>query len=98
MLRRFLFWCLATFLAVLLLVSVGRSLLDSLLVRFDEAAAVHRDRSQFATGVSSQVSPDIVIVFSDEDGRRVRVLADAADYSAFARAAFEQLDAAREAT
>jgi hypothetical protein len=98
MLRRSLFWCLAAFLAVLLLVGVGRSLLDSLLVRFDEAAAVHRDRSQFATGVSPQVSPKVVILFSDEDGRRRRVLADAAEYSAFARAAFEQLEAAREAT
>ena len=98
MLRRSLFWCLASFLAVLLLVTVGRSLLDSLLVRWDEAAAVHRDRSQFATGVSPQVSPSVVIVFSDEDGRRTRVLADAADYSAFARAAFERLEAARAAT
>jgi hypothetical protein len=98
MLRKSLFWCLATFLAVLLLVSLGRSLLDSVLVRFDEAAAVHRDRSQFATGVSSQVSPDVVIVFRNEDGRRTRVLADAADYSAFARAAFARLETAREAT
>jgi hypothetical protein len=98
MLRRFLFWCLATFVAVLLLVSVGRSLLDSLLVRWDEAAAVHRDRSHFATGVAAEVAPDVVIVFRNEDGRRVRVLADAADYSAFARAAFARLEAAREAT
>jgi hypothetical protein len=98
MLRRSLFWCLATFLAVVLLVSVGRSLLDSLLVRWDEAAAVHRDRSQFANGVSSEVAPDVMIVFRNEDGRRVRVLADAADYSAFARAAFVRLEAAREAT
>jgi hypothetical protein len=98
MLRRSLFWCVATFLTVLLLVSVGRSLLDSLLVRWDEAAAVHRDRSQFANGVSSEVAPDVVIVFRNEDGRRVRVLADAADYSAFARAAFARLEAARAAT
>jgi hypothetical protein len=98
MLRRFLFSCLATFLAVLLLVSVGRSLLDSLLVRWDEAAAVHRDRSQFATGVLSEAAPDVMIVYRNQDGRRVRVLADAADYSAFARAAFARLEAAREAT
>lgn len=98
MLRKSLFWCLATFLAVLLLVTVGRSLLDSLLVRWDEAAAVHRDRSHFATGVSPQVSPDVVIVFRNEDGRRIRVLADAADYSAFARATFERLEAARAVT
>jgi hypothetical protein len=98
MLRRSLFWCLATFLAVVLLMSMGRSLLDSVLVRWDEAAAVHRDRSQFATGVSSEVAPDVVIVFRNEDGRRVRVLADAADYSAFARTAFAQLEAAREET
>jgi hypothetical protein len=98
MLRRSIFWALATFLALLLLVGGGRSLLDSLLVRWDEAAAVHRDRSQFATGVSSQVAPKVVIVFRNEDGRRRRVLADAADYSAFARAAFERLEAAREAT
>jgi hypothetical protein len=95
MLRRSLFWALGTFLAVLLLVSVGRSLLDSLLVRFDEAAAVHRDRSRFTTGVASQVPPDVVIVFRNEDGKRTRVLADAADYSAFARAAFARLEAAR---
>ena len=98
MLRKSLFWALGTFVTVLLLVTVGRSLLDSLLVRFDEAAAVHRDRSQFATRLSPQVSPDVVIVFRNEDGRRVRVLADAADYSAFARATFERLEAAREAT
>jgi hypothetical protein len=98
MLRRSLFWALGTFLAVLLLVSVGRSLLDSLLVRFDEAAAVHRDRSRFTTGVASQVAPDVVIVFRNEDGRRTRVLADAADYSAFARAAFARLEAARART
>jgi len=97
MLRKSLFWCLASFLAVLLLVSMGRSLLDSLLVRWDEAAAVHRDRSQFATGVASQVSPKVVIVLRNEDGRRTRVLADAAEYSAFARAAFERLEAARAA-
>jgi hypothetical protein len=97
MLRRSLFWCLASFLAVLLLVSIGRSLLDSLLVRWDEAAAVHRDRSQFATGVPSQVSPQVVIVLGSENGRRTRVLADAADYSAFARAAFAQLENARAA-
>jgi hypothetical protein len=98
MLRKSLFWCFASFLAVLLLVSVGRSLLDSVLVRWDEAAAVHRDRSQFAAGVSSEVAPDVVIVFTNEDGRRTRVLADAADYSAFARAAFARLETAREAT
>lgn len=98
MLRRSLFWALAAFVAVLLLVSMGRSLLDSLLVRWDEAAAVHRDRSQFATGVAPQVAPDVVIVFRNEDGRLTRVLADAADYSAFARAAFARLEAAREAT
>jgi hypothetical protein len=98
MLRKSLFWALGTFVTVVLLVTVGRSLLDSLLVRWDEAVAVHRDRSQFATGVAPQVSPDVVIVYRNEDGRRIRVLADAADYSAFARAAFERLEAAREAT
>ena len=98
MLRKSLFWWLTSFLAIVLLATVGRSLLDSLLVRWDESAAVHRDRSQFATGVSSQVSPNVVIVFRNEDGRRTRVLADAAEYSAFVRATFERLEAARDAT
>jgi hypothetical protein len=98
MLRRSLFWPLAAFLALLLLVGAGRSLLDSLLVRWDEAAAVHRDRSRFATGVTPQVAPEIVILFRNEDGRLTRVLAGAADYSTFVRAAFARLEKARAAS
>ena len=98
MYRKSLVWWLTSFLAIVLGVTAGRSVLDSLLVRWDEAAVVHRDKSQFTTGVSSQVPPNVVIVFRNEDGRRIRVLADAADYSAFATATFERLEAARDAT
>jgi hypothetical protein len=83
-------------LVLVLAVTFGRSLLDSLITRTWESAAVHADRSSFETGVAPEVAHDAVeLVWRAEDGTRRRTLADRRAWSAFVQRSFETLERRR---
>lgn len=84
-------------LVLVLAVAFGRSLLDSLIIRDRESAAVHPDRSSFATGVAPEVDHDAIeLVWRAEDGTPRRALADRQAYSAFIQHTFETLEKSRD--
>lgn len=85
----------SVFLALWLAVFFGRNLLDSWLARMDFQRAVHPDRSVAESAVRSQVRPRVVLVYRDQDGRRVRALADQEAYSRFVQTSVGRLEAAR---
>jgi hypothetical protein len=89
---------LAAALALVLAITFGRSLLDSLITRNWESASVHVDRSSFPTGVAPEVARDAVeLIWRAEDGTRRRTLADRHAWSAFVRRTFETLETGRSA-
>ncbi len=73
----------------------GRHLLDSLLDRVDYQRAVHTDRSAADAGVRAEVRPQVLLVYRNRDGRRVRVLVDEARFSTFVREQVRNLEATR---
>ncbi len=87
-------WLLAA-LVLWLVVFFGRNLVATWLARMDYSRAVHVDRTVAQTGVRAQVTPTLVLVYRDQDGRRVRVVADQAAYSHFARMSLARLEVAR---
>ncbi len=87
-------WLLAT-LVLWLAVFFGRNLVDTWVARMDHSRSVHVDRTVAETGVRAQVTPALVLVYRDQDGRRVRVMADQAAFSRFARTSMARLEAGR---
>ena len=86
-------------LVLVLAVTFGRSLLDSLITRNWESAPVHADRSSFETGVAPEVGRDeIELVWRAEDGTRRRALADRRAWSAFVQHTFDTLERRRNET
>jgi hypothetical protein len=86
-------------LVLVLAVTFGRSMLDSLITRDWESAAVHPDRSSFATGVVPQVGNDAIeLIWQSVDGTPRRALADRQAYSGFIRRTFEMLEENRDET
>ena len=61
----------------------GRQWYDSILAQFDYNKVVHPDESVIKTGVRSQVNPQVALVYTTKDGKKVRVIADAQAYSTF---------------
>jgi hypothetical protein len=87
---RFLRWLFSPVLWILIIISTvfltllfGRQWYDSLLVRLDQNKSVHVDRSVVSTGINSQIRPTVTLVYKNQDGKRVRVIADAEEYSDF---------------
>ncbi|MFZ0257768.1 MAG: hypothetical protein WAN46_19485, partial [Gammaproteobacteria bacterium] len=76
---------------------LGRSLFDSLVARLDHQRAVHEDQTAVTAGVQAQVKPKVLLVYRNKEGRRIRVLADEEQFSAFVRAQVAQLEQARRA-
>jgi len=85
----------SVFLALWLAVFFGRNLLDTWLARSDFRRAVHPDRSVAENAVRSQVRSRVALVYRDQDGRRVRVLADQEAFSRFVQTSVGRLEAAR---
>ena len=77
--------------------TLGRQWYDSLLARLDYGQLVHRDQSALDTGVRAQVPPRVALTYRERDGETVRVLVDAARYSAFVEAYSRNLEAMVEA-
>jgi len=73
----------------------GRQWIDSLLARLDYQQAAHRDQTTLETGVKSQVRPTVALVYKNQNGEIVQVLADAQAYSDFVRTYTPQLQKQR---
>ncbi len=74
---------LSLLLFLVLGLTLGRQWYDSLLARLDYGQLVHRDESTLDSGVRAQVPPRVALTYRERDGETVRVLVDAARYSAF---------------
>lgn len=91
-----LIWGLVSIGTVFFILFFGRQWYDSLLVRMDQHKPVHVDSTFANTGVTSQVSPQITLVYQNKSGKMTRVIADAQQYSAFVHHHTRQLEDARE--
>jgi hypothetical protein len=80
---------------VFLSLMFGRQWYDSLLAQLDYNKAVHPDQSMVKTGIHSQVRPKITLVYKNKEGKKVRVIADAQDYSKFVNQQAAHLEKAR---
>ena len=75
---------------------IGRQWYDSLLVRIDQQRVVHVDHSTVNSGVKNQVKPNVVLVYRNQAGERVRAVVDQEKYSAFVNAHLQSLEDSRQ--
>jgi len=68
---------------VFLSLTFGRQWYDSILAQLDYNQTVHSDGSVVKTGIHSQVRPTVSLVYKNKNGKKVRVIADAQEYSEF---------------
>ena len=61
-----------------------------------DTAPVHPDRTEVVAPVERQVPAKVALAYQDQNGELVRVLADAGQYSAFARAHAASLEQSRQ--
>lgn len=73
------------FLAVGSITFFGRSLVGSILQFIDSLKSVHTDGSEIDSGITSQVNPEVTLVYLQKDGQLVRVLTDEEAVSEFSR-------------
>jgi len=88
-------WMFIIIVLVFVVLTFGRQWYDSLLVRLDHDQAVHPDESMVKTGIRSQVRPQVTLVYKNKKGKKVRVIADAQDYSKFVNQQVAHLEKAR---
>lgn len=100
--RSFLRWLLSPFIWVFVIVVIvflvlmfGRQWYDSLLARLDQQLIVHFDNSIVESGIRPQVRPTVTLVYKNQNGKRVRVIADAQAYSEFVNQQMVYLEQAR---
>jgi hypothetical protein len=74
---------------------LGRSLFDSLVARLDHQRTVHEDQTAVSAGVQAQVKPKVLLTYRTKGGKRVRVLANEEQFSAFVRSQVAKLEKAR---
>lgn len=74
----------------------GRYWFDSLLSQAQYNQAVHEDNSTIQTGVQAQVPPQVELVYHNQNGEMVRVLADAERYSQFIQQSIQTLEQVRK--
>ncbi|MCK5716585.1 MAG: hypothetical protein KAH77_03780 [Thiomargarita sp.] len=77
------FWMFVIIILVFVGLTFGRQWYDSLLVHLDHNKAVHTDKSLVKTGIHSQINPTVSLIYTQKNGKKVRVIADAAAYSKF---------------
>lgn len=73
----------------------ARQWFDSLMARIDQQKAVHPDQTVVESSVKPEVKPTVTLIYRNEQGQRVRVLADAETYSAFVRTHAASLEQAK---
>ena len=73
----------------------GRQWYDSIVALLDYNKVVHSDESIIKTGVHSQVTPKITLVYKNKNGKKVRVIADAQEYSIFVNQQVAKLETAK---
>ncbi|MEN8217102.1 MAG: hypothetical protein ABFS56_12190 [Pseudomonadota bacterium] len=76
-------WMFVFFMLVFFGLTFGRQWYDSILAQLDYNKTVHPDGSVVKTGIRTQVSPTVSLVYKNKDGKKVRVIADAEEYSKF---------------
>ncbi len=76
-------WMFTFIVFVFFALTFGRQWYDSLLARLDLNKSVHYDQSIIETGVTAQITPTVTLVYENKDGKKVRVIADAQQYSTF---------------
>ena len=76
-------WMFVFFIIVFLSLTFGRQWYDSILAQLDYNQTVHSDGSVVKTGIHSQVTPTVTLVYKNKNGKKVRVIADAQEYSEF---------------
>ncbi|MBI1209292.1 MAG: hypothetical protein GC191_18650 [Azospirillum sp.] len=82
-------------LAILIVISFGRSFLDSLLIRLDQSKMVHSDRSEAHLDLARAVPNQITLSYASANGHIQRVLVDRGEYSDFMKSLFARLEADR---
>ncbi|EDN67002.1 hypothetical protein BGP_4398 [Beggiatoa sp. PS] len=88
-------WMFIFITLVFFLLMFGRQWYDSILARLDYDKSVHADNSVIKTGIRSQVRPTITLVYKDKQGKKVKVIADAQEYSTFVNQQVASLDHSR---
>jgi hypothetical protein len=83
-------------LSLIVALSLGRSLWDSVLDRLDWLAAVHPDRSRAESGVRREARPLAWIAYRAADGREVRALVDEQRLGEFLAGQVRQIDGRRQ--
>jgi hypothetical protein len=76
-------WMFVFFMLIFLGLTFGRQWYDSLLKYLDSKPPVHHDESVVENDIHSQVRPTVTLVYKNKDGKKVRVIADAEEYSEF---------------
>jgi len=89
-------WGLVAIIVVFVILILGRQWYDSLLVLLEHNTPVHVDQTTATTGIRSQVKPQVTLIYQNQDGKNVQVIADAKAYSAFVNQQVAQLNQARE--
>ena len=88
-------WTFIIIVLIFFALTFGRQWYDSLLRQSDQKKTVHPDESMIKTGIHSQVPPQVTLVYKDKDGKQVRVIADAEDYSQFVNQQAAHLEKAK---
>jgi len=89
-------WMFIIIVLVFFTLTFGRQWYDSILAHLDYRKAVHSDESVIRTGIRSQVHPVISLVYQNINGKKVRVIADAQDYTDFVNQQMSNLEAAKK--
>ncbi len=88
-------WITAIIVLLFVVSMFGRQWYDSLVALLDYNKIVHSDSSIIKTGVHSQVIPKIALVYKNKNGKQVRVIADAQEYSIFVNQQVANLEIAK---
>jgi hypothetical protein len=89
------FWMIIFVGLIFFVLMFGRQWYDSLINRLDAQKAVHPDASIIKTGIRSQVRPTVTLVYKTQNGKKVRVIADAQEYSTFINQQVTTLESSR---
>jgi hypothetical protein len=89
-------WMFVIIVLVFFALTFGRQWYDSILAHLDYRKAVHSDESVIRSGIHSQVRPSITLVYQNINGKKVRVIADAKDYSNFVNQQAASLEEAKK--
>ena len=93
--KKTLIYFLIVFLSIWLLFFVGRSFIDSIFDRIESNKVVHQDKTKISSGIVSEVSNKIILIYKNEGGKLKRVVANKESLSAFTEKHFKILEEKR---